>query len=221
MWQALWDALHDKGLTVMAVALDEAEAARPWIEQAAPRYPTPIDREHRVAELYGIVNVAQAAWIDEAGRIVRPPETAGRFEAFRYRDPATGAVPADAASRQDTAHRVYLDAIRDWAEKGADSCFVMTPQEARAHLERPTPEVARAHAHFRLGMHLRSIGRTVEAERQMAEASRLHPESWAIWRQAAPKTEDGFAADESFWERVRALGDRPYYRPTPMAGMPS
>ena len=219
MWQALWQELNDKGLTIMAVALDTAEAARPWIERANPRYPVPIDPEHRVAELFGFVNVAQATWIDEAGRIVRPPETAGRYESFRYRD-AAGAVPDEAAAKQETARRLYLDAIRDWVAKGADSRFVMRPDEARGHLTRPTPEIALAHAHFRLGMHLLGLGRTDEAARQLAEASRLHPDSWAIWRQAAPRTEEGFAADESFWERVRGLGERRYYAPTPMEGMP-
>lgn len=140
------------------------------------------------------------------------PGTGGRYEVFRYRDPATGAVPEDAAEKQETAHRVYYDALRDRVAKGPESHFVMTPAEAHTHLMRQTPEMAEAHAHFRLGMHLLSHGRGQEAERQMAEASRLHPESWAIWRQAAPKTAEGFAAGESLWERVHALGERRYYR---------
>ena len=48
----------------------EADAARPWIEAAAPSYPALIDRNHRVAELYNMVNVPQAVWIDETGTIV-------------------------------------------------------------------------------------------------------------------------------------------------------
>ena len=219
MWQALWDELNGNGFTIMAVALDTEEAARPWIERAAPRYPVPIDREHRIPELYGFVNVAQAAWIDEEGRIVRPPETAGRYETFRYRD-AAGAIPDDVAAKHETARRLYYDAIRDWVAKGADSRFVMRPEEARAHLARPTPEIALAHAQIRLAMHLLGLGRAEEAARRMAEASRLHPDSWAIWRQGAPRTEDGFAADESFWQRVNALGERRYYPQTPMEGMP-
>ena len=69
--------------TVLAVALDEAEAARPWIEAAGASYPCLIDRDHRVADLYNLVNVPQAVWIDEDGRIVRPGETAGSTDAFR------------------------------------------------------------------------------------------------------------------------------------------
>ena len=65
MWQKLFEDLSGQNFTVMAVALDEPEAARPWIEAASPSYPCVIDREHHVAELYHIVNVPQAAWIDD------------------------------------------------------------------------------------------------------------------------------------------------------------
>src|SRR5258706_13443905 len=69
---------------VVAVAMDSREGdPLPWIDAAKPTYPTLIDREHRLAELYGIVNVPQAVWIDEAGRIVRPAEGAGSYQGFR------------------------------------------------------------------------------------------------------------------------------------------
>ena len=82
VWQALMDSTRDQSFTVLAIALDEPEAARPWIEAASPTYPCLIDREHRVAELYHLVNVPQAVWIDEEGRIVRPPENAGSTDGF-------------------------------------------------------------------------------------------------------------------------------------------
>ena len=76
---------------VVAVAEESrgAEHARPWIEQAKPKYWCLIDDDHRVADLYGMVNVPQAVWIDEAGRIVRPPETAGSTDHFRLMDRTT------------------------------------------------------------------------------------------------------------------------------------
>lgn len=220
MWQGLFDDLKDKGFAVLAVALDTAAAARPWIEAAKPDYPALIDAEHRLADLYNFVNVPQAVWIDEAGRIVRPPETAGAYEAFRYRDQTTGETPETELAKRDEARRVYYDAVRDWAEKGAESRFVMAPAAARACLARPTAEIAQAHAHFRLGAHLLSVGRAAEAARQMAEASRLHPDSWAIWRQGAARNEQGYAAGDAFWDRVQALGDQRYYPPPSMPGMP-
>ena len=60
---------------IVAVAEESrgAEHARQWIEQAKAEYWCLIDAEHHVAELYGMVNVPQAVWIDETGHIVRPP----------------------------------------------------------------------------------------------------------------------------------------------------
>ena len=77
MWQALHEELESTGLTVVTVALDfDAEKARPWIEAAAPTHPSLIDREHRIDELFGIINVPMAVWIDESGTLVRPAEAA-------------------------------------------------------------------------------------------------------------------------------------------------
>ena len=74
-----------------------------------------------------------------------------------------------------------------------------------------TPEIAEARARFRLGVWLRAHGSTVEGDRQMNEASSLHPESWSLWRQAADLDEVGKASGPDFWKRVQALGERPYY----------
>src|SRR5687768_16658689 len=100
---------------IVAVAMDSRpDAARPWIEAATPTHVSVIDRHHRVAELYNMVNVPQAVWIDETGRIVRPTETAGAYEGFRKMDRATGKVPDDVAAITTGAKRTYVDAVRDW-----------------------------------------------------------------------------------------------------------
>lgn len=221
MWQALCDELNDPNFTVIAVALDsDPEAARPWVEKASPTYPVPIDRTHRLAELYNFVNVPQAVWIDEEGTIVRPPETAGVYESFRSMDLATRSVPEAEAAKSQEARRLYLEALRDWVANGADSRFALSAEEARRRLSRPTAETAQAHAHFRLGQHLLGLQRTDEAARHFGEASRLHPDSWAIWRQAAEKNEMGLAAGPEFWARVQALGEKRYYPPAAIEGMP-
>ena len=62
-------------------------------------------------------------------------------------------------------------------------------------------------------MWLRGHGRSAEGDTHLAEASRLHPGSWNIWRQAADLDEVGKASGEAFWQRVAALGERPYYPP--------
>ena len=91
---------------ILSVACDSRgeEGVRPWVEAADPSFPVLVDVQHRVAELYNMVNVPTAVWIDEAGRIARPGETAfvdNRFQSMSGID----ATP-------------YLDALRDWAGQG-------------------------------------------------------------------------------------------------------
>jgi AhpC/TSA family len=221
VWQALYEELADRGFVVIAVAMDSREGdPRPWIEAARPTYPALIDRDHRLAELYGIVNVPQAVWIDEAGRIVRPAEAAGAYEAFRKMNRVTREMPEDVARLATEARATYLDAIRDWVRNGTQSAHAFTPDQARGHLPALTENAVRAQAMFRLGQTLLRQGEVAEGQRLIQHASRLHPESWCIWRQGADVTDQGLAALPDFWERVDALGEKRYYAPVDMKGMP-
>lgn len=213
MWQALYEALRDRRFVVVAVAMDQPEAARPWIEAARPGYPCLIDRDHHVADLYGMVNVPQAVWIDEDGRIVRPAETAGATDGFRAMDREKFTMPAEALQQRDRARANYLGAVEDWVAHGAGSRHVPARATLLARLAPPDESIAVAHARFRLGMHLLRLGRAEEARGQFEEASRLHPDSWNIWRQTAAKDARGLASGPAFWARVDALGTRPYYAP--------
>src|SRR6476659_6231997 len=199
--------------------MDSAEAARPWIEAAKPVYPCLIDHNHHVADLYNMVNVPQAVWIDEQGRIVRPPENAGSSDAFRSMDRVAKRMAAEQVAERERIKRGYLAAVRDWVENGAASEFAYDAASARARLQLPDPAIAEAHAHFRLAQHLLRKGNREEAAAHFANASRLHPASWTIWRQAAEKDATGLASGPEFWARVDALGDRPYYRPIDMKGL--
>ena len=212
VWQQLFDSLKSENFMIVAVAEESrgAEHARPWIEQAGAQYWCLIDQDHRVADLYGMVNVPQAVWIDEAGRIVRPPETAGSTDHFRQMDLATRTLAPEHQTARDAARAAYLDAVRDWVRTGKHA---LPADAARRALPRITPEVARAQAHFHLGLWLRRHGKADEGDRHLAEASRLHPDSWNMWRQAADLDEVGKASSTAFWQRVRALGDKPYYPP--------
>lgn len=212
MWQALYEELKDKGFMVVAVAQESrgAEHARPWIEQAQSSYWQLIDVEHRLEDLYNLVNVPQAIWIDEQGRIARPPETAGSTDHFRRMDLATRTMTPEDQAERLAARQAYLDAVRAWVATGAHA---LPGDQARAALPLVTPEIAEARARFRLGLWLRANGRAAEGDLQLAEASRLHPESWSLWRQAADLDEVGKASGAEFWNRVQALGDRPYYPP--------
>ena len=83
-----------------------------------------------------------------------------------------------------------------------------------------TDDAATAQALFRLGQ----VADPPAGERTAAaldpEASRLHPDSWCIWRQGAGVTGQGLAALPDFWQRVDALGERRYYNRVDMLRMP-
>jgi hypothetical protein len=210
VWQQLYSELKDRNFMVVAVAEESrgADHARPWIDQAKSDYWQLIDTEHRLEDLYNLVNVPQAIWIDEKGAIVRPPETAGSTDHFRRMDLKTRTIsPRDQAERL-AARQAYLDAVRAWVTTGKHA---LSANAARATLPKVTAEIAEARARFRLGVWLRAQGCAAEGDRQMAEASRLHPDSWSLWRQAADLDEVGKASGPDFWKRVQALGDKPYY----------
>jgi len=217
VWQSLFDDVKDLGFTVLAVAMDQPETARPWIEAAQPTYPCLIDRDHHLADLYNMVNVPQATWIDEQGRIVRPPETAGSTDGFRAMDRKTRAVPDDVIAERERVKTQYFEAVRDWARNGAASPYVLDESLAAAKLKLPQETIAEAHARFRLGLHLLRQGQTDEAQALLGDAIRLHPQSWAMWRQSAAKNETGLASGPEFWARVDALGAKPYYEPADIA----
>lgn len=212
MWQQLFDSLKSENFMIVAVAEESrgAEHARQWIEQAKAEYWCLIDQQHRVADLYGMVNVPQAVWIDAAGHIVRPPETAGSTDHFRLMDRTTRTLATEHQEARQAALTEYLDAVRDWVLTGHHA---LPADRAQHALPRITPDIALAQAHFRLGVWLRSHGNAAEGDVHLAEASRLHPDSWNIWRQAADLDEVGKASGEAFWQRVQSLGDRPYYPP--------
>ncbi len=221
MWQALYEELKEQDFVVIAVAMDSRDdAARPWIEQADASYPCLIDREHRVADLYNMVNVPQAVWIDEQGHMVRPSENAGAYESFRSLDRSTGKIPEAVAEIGAKSRQTYLAAIRDWVAKGEVSEHVFDTSAARAHVSVMQDDIALAHANFRLGLYLLRQGKTEEGDAFMREASRLHPDSWNMWRQHCPLDERGLASNPEFWRRVEALGERKYYPAVDMAGMP-
>jgi peroxiredoxin len=220
VWQELFQSVKDRNFMIVAVAEESrgAEHARQWIELAKPEYWNLIDIDHHVAALYGMVNVPQSVWIDETGRIVRPTETAGSTDHFRRMDLTTRTMAPEDRAASVAARKTYLDALKDWVSTGK---YALDAQAAKRKLPRITPEIALANAHFRFGVWLRRHGKTTEGDKHLADASRLHPDSWNIWRQAADLDEVGKASGADFWKRVQALGERPYYPPPELAGFPA
>jgi hypothetical protein len=206
---------------IVAVALETggAASAAEWIRAANPTYPCLIDERHTLAKLYGMVNVPNAVWIDEEGRILRPAEPAGVSDVIRARDRVTGQLPEKAKALIERRRNFYYDAIRDWAEKGDASAYALSREEARNRIGRHSEDDALAAATFRMGVHLHQQGFAKDAQRYFTEVTRLRPQGWNYRRQMwnlDPESD----ARELFWRTVDAMGDRPYIQPIQMEGMP-
>ena len=213
VWQALYDELRDKNFIPIAVAFDSAgtNAVKPWIEAAHPTYPCLVDRGHIVAELYDMVNVPTAVWIDERGRIVRPGEVAGYNDAFRRMDRVNLTMSPELIEEFTRPRAAYLDAIRDWVAKGPQSRFALSEQEVLRRMHTPSDDHVWAAANFRMGEYLAENGHADAARPYFEEAVRLRPESWNYKRQAWALEDPMKAAGPEFWSAVDSLGEREYY----------
>ena len=226
MWQELRTELRPKGLEVVTVALDVggAEAAGPWIDLAKPAHPSLIDQAHILDELLGIVNVPSGVWVDEAGMIVRPPEPAfpGRAVIAELGLPE-GSPPRivemlTEAAKMNVDPPRYAAAVRDWAEKGAESPYVLPPEEVVARSRPTSPEVSRAAAAFELGQELHRTGYPEDAVPWFRDAHRLQPDNWTYKRQAwefvDPILQGPSEQYDGDWlSDVRAIGAENYYPP--------
>jgi hypothetical protein len=228
VWQELRTELHPRGLEIVTVGLDvDADAARPFIEQAAPEHPSLIDQAHVVDELFGVVNVPNGVWIDEDGVIVRPAEPAhpGRNpinESFRKIDLST--VPPDVAEMLTEARKIksepdlYIQMLRDWVERGSQSRYALPPDEVIRRSHPRTIDEATAAAEFELGEYLHRAGDHQAAIPHWRAAHRLHPDNWTYKRQAwnfEDPVRQGHTDvyDSSWFEDVKRIGAENYYPP--------
>lgn len=218
---------------MVTVALDAggADAARPWIEKAAPQHPSLIDAAHVTDELFGFVNVPNAVWIDEQGVLVRPAHAAHiQRSALRDMDipeglGRLGEILGEVKKIRPTDPEVYRAAVWDWAAHGAASPFALSPDDVVAR-SRPRPrEHAEAAAAFELAQHLWRAGQRDAAVGWFRRAHTLQPDNWTYKRQAwtFATTAPGEPSDllqgpnelfEGNWlDDVRAAGAEHYYEP--------
>ena len=153
---------------------------------AAPTYPCLIDERHALGELFGIINVPTAVWIDEDGMIVRPAEPAhpGRnpvTDSFKTMDldtlPPELADVLREAQKIRTEPELYVEMLRDWAANGADSQYALSADEVVARSRPRDLDGAAAAAHFELGQHLHHNGDHDAAIPHWREAHRLDPDN--------------------------------------------
>jgi len=197
------------------------------VSLARATYPLLRDEQHVVAELYNITNVPMAVWIDENGRIVRPPEPAGSYDVVKHIDLKTLSIPEPIAKRAAHVRATYFDAVRDWVKHGAKSRFAFSPEQVAARAHGLGDAAARGHACFALGAWLWRSGQGDAAKRWFEEAVAAQPDNWAFRRQKIAVDNaaavGNFAATPEFFQAVQAnaAAGKLYYDLIDMPGMPS
>ena len=197
--------MKDKNFEIISVAEDTGgvKDAGPPITAANPNptYTVLIDEKHLITRLYNMVNVPTGVWINEKGKIVRPPDVAFVDDRFK---PFTG---MDAG--------IYVNALKDWIEKGDKSSFAMNEEQLRSKLGPADPNIMMAAAEFGLGEQLYKSGHGAEAIPHFKEAQRLNPKSWNYNRQAWKLSDAKRDYGTTFLEEVEKIGGSKFYYTPP------
>lgn len=155
------------------------DIARPYVEAAASTHPSLLDQSHELDARFGITNIPTVMWIDEHGRIVRPPE--------RATPPPVGELAEGIVKMigDDGQRAQYVDRLRDWVTYGAESRYALAPDEVLARAKLSSPDISRAAAHFEMAQHLwRQEGLSERALRHFNAAHELQPDNITYKRQA-------------------------------------
>ena len=190
-WKELADELRADGLDVVTVALDDdAESVRPWTQEGLT---TAVDAQHRLSDLFGVVQVPATVWLDEQGRVVKSPTIAPGDDRFKE----WTSVEADR----------HHDALRTWVRTGEVPAVEVATQDDLA--------LRTARAERRLAAWLHRNGHLEQAELHFAAAVDLAPLDFSIRRASMPlRGQDPFGAEFfELWEEWEAAG-RPGYQTT-------
>ena len=191
-WSDLAEELEPLGLDLVAVALDDDEKrVRHWSGKA--RMAPVLDPEHRLSDVFGVVNVPSTVWLDEDGRVAKPPTIAPGDDQFK--------------EFTDVDAERHHEALRRWVREGAVPTTEGDPE--------PDEDVRRARAERRLAAWLHRQGREDAARRHFEAAVELAPLDFSIRRSSMRNRGEDPFGEEFFelWEQWDKAG-RPGYRPT-------
>jgi hypothetical protein len=182
---------------------------RQFIDLARPEHPSLVDETHHLDALFGVTNIPQNIWIDETGTIVRPPEPGSPAPVYVETDDPTYAMVMHYMHERREDPGWYSDRIRDWASKGADSEYAMSPDEVVEASRPRTVDTSRAAAHFELGQHLwHTEGFSDRVLGHLARAHTLQPDNITYKRQAYSAWRRGDSVDpQAFFRQVPEPGD--------------
>ena len=191
-WQQLANELAADGLDLVTVALDDdADAVRKWSSRVEG-LPVAIDPDHRVSDVFGVVNVPATVWLDEDGRVVKPPTIAPGDDQF--------------AAYTEVESGTHHDALRQWVQGGA---------APKAEPAEETDDVRTARTERRLAAWLHRNGRHRGGRRPISLRRSISPR-WTSRFAASSmpaRGQDPFVGEEfiELWEQWSAAG-RPGYQ---------
>ena len=206
VWQRLYEDIDDPDFEILCVAEDTGgeAVAGPIFDAASPTYIQVVDEDHLVSSAFNFINVPSAAWIDEAGRIVRIDEGTYAKSHELTNGERTVSFGTDA----------YAPAVKDWVRRGADSVHVQGAAAVTGNIRDLGSEARKAEAAFRLGNLFRRHGQPERAERFWSLAQTLHPDSINFFRQNLTLTEEGSAGETFVRRRMEYEQEgKDYYRP--------
>ena len=131
---------------------------RPWYEVAKATFPTLVDTENLLGDLYHLKAIPYALLINEQGELVEGPVSANiGNEEFRAR-------------------------LERWITDPAYEAEMMAEGRAASKSE-TSPELREAALRFQLGRLLLEQGRQAEAMQEWRQALALDPDNWIIHKQ--------------------------------------
>src|ERR1700712_269791 len=191
-WKELAGELEPLGLDLVAVALDDdTERVRHFTGKAG--LPAVLDPDHRLSDVFGVVNVPSTIWLDEDGRVAKPPTIAPGDDQFHEYTEVE-------AARHHEALRAWMGGQEPPSGGGSTE----DDESLRA-----------ARAERRLAAWLHAHDRVEAALRHYDAAVALAPLDFSIRRSSMRHRGENPFGDEFFalWEEWSAAG-RPGYEPT-------
>ncbi|MBV9830822.1 MAG: TlpA family protein disulfide reductase [Marmoricola sp.] len=190
-WAALAEELAPLGLDLVTVALDDdTERVRHFTEKAG--LPAVLDPDHRLSDVFGVVNVPSTIWLDADGRVVKPPTIAPGDDQFQE------FTEVEAAR--------HHEALRAWLE-GQEPGDVEQPEA--------DDDVRAARAERRLAAWLHAHDRPEAARRHYDAAVALAPLDFSIRRSSMRHRGENPFGEEflELWQEWSDAG-RPGYAST-------
>jgi peroxiredoxin len=196
VWQALYEEYKDKDFVVITIAQDSRNAdALPFIDVARPQHPSLIDNDHVVSSRYGFINVPTVIWIDESGKIARPPRVEHGSNQYAF------------------VHKLdcepHMQALKRWIVTGETD---FSAQQTTEQIVLPTFAEQQARAEHALAWYLYQHGQIDASKDHWEKAIALSPNDWTIRRGSMwLRGEDPFGNDFfQVWDEWEKSGKPDY-----------